>query len=128
MGTITFLLPPDLSPESITELEHAGMIGGQDNMPFAARIIVEPNQLRVARGTDESGYVIAPWHVDGAGLQAGAIDVPGGDDVAALVGAAGHAQLVGLDDDAGGEGHVVLPADHAGVLQLRDGLRREVGW
>src|SRR6266545_902735 len=68
MGTITFLLPPDLSPESITELEHAGMIGGQDNMPFAARIIVEPNQLRVARGTDESGYVIAPWHIDGAGL------------------------------------------------------------
>jgi hypothetical protein len=68
MGTITFLLPPKLSPDEATELEHAGMIGGQDNMPFAAHIIVEPQRLGVVRSTDESGYVTAPWHVEDAGL------------------------------------------------------------
>jgi hypothetical protein len=68
MGTITFLLPPSLSLDDINELDHAGMLGGQDSMPYAAHITVEPSQLRVARGTDESGYVMAPWKVDGAGL------------------------------------------------------------
>jgi hypothetical protein len=68
MGTITFLLPPDLSIDAANELEHAGMLGGQDSMPYTARIDVTPDRLRVIRSAEESGYVIAPWRVDGAGL------------------------------------------------------------
>ncbi len=67
MGTITFQLPPDLSPDAATELDHAGMLGGQDNMPYAAQIVIEPDRLLVARATDESGYVMAPWSIEGAG-------------------------------------------------------------
>src|SRR5262245_39977371 len=68
MGTLTFQLPPDLTPDAANELDHAGMLGGQDNMPYAAQVVVEPDQLVVARGTEESGYVMAPWEVEEAGL------------------------------------------------------------
>src|SRR5947209_20402539 len=68
MGTITLLLPPDLSLDAVSELEHAGMLGGQDNMPYNAQVTVEPDRLLVTRGAEDSGYVIAPWAVDGAGL------------------------------------------------------------
>ena len=67
MGTLTFHLPADLPLDAAGELEHAGMLGGQDNMPYAAQIVVEPDRLLVARNTDESGYVMAPWEVEGAG-------------------------------------------------------------
>jgi hypothetical protein len=67
MGTITFQLPPDLSPDAANELDHAGMLGGQDNMPYGARILVEPDRMLVGRNTEESGYVMAPWTVEGAG-------------------------------------------------------------
>jgi hypothetical protein len=68
MGTISFQLPPDLPLDAAGELEHAGMLGGQDNMPDAAQVNVEPGQLFVSRSGDESGYVMAPWEVEGAGL------------------------------------------------------------
>lgn len=68
MGTITLLLPPDLTVDAANELDHAGMLGGQDNMPYAAQVSVEPDRLVVRRGTDESGYVISPWQVNGSGL------------------------------------------------------------
>src|SRR5262249_34205665 len=67
MGTITFLLPPNLAADAALELERAGMIGGQDGMPYTAHITVEPKFLHVGRRTDESGYLIAPWDVEGAG-------------------------------------------------------------
>src|SRR5262245_16798872 len=68
MGTLTFHLPPDLPLDAAAELEHAGMLGGQDNMPYAAQVAVEPGDLIVSRNTEESGYVMAPWEVEGAGL------------------------------------------------------------
>src|SRR5262245_5285368 len=68
MGTITFLLPPDLSPEAANELERSGMLGGQDTMPYPAQVVVEPDRLLVHRAMEESGYVIAPWAINGAGL------------------------------------------------------------
>jgi hypothetical protein len=68
MGTITFQLPADLALDAAAELEHAGMLGGQDNMPDAAQVSVEPGQLVVTRASDESGYVMAPWEIEGAGL------------------------------------------------------------
>ena len=67
MGTITFHLPPDLSLDAANELEHAGMLGGQDNMPYAAQVVIEPGELHVVRNTEESGYVMAPWDIEGAG-------------------------------------------------------------
>jgi hypothetical protein len=68
MGTLTFHLPPDLSLDAAGELEHAGMLGGQDNMPYAAQVAIEPGDLIVSRNVEESGYVMAPWEVEGAGL------------------------------------------------------------
>ena len=68
MGTITFQLPSGLSLDTANELEHAGMLGGQDNMPYAAQVFVEPGELVVSRHTEESGYVMAPWEIEGAGL------------------------------------------------------------
>jgi hypothetical protein len=68
MGTITFLLPAGLGNGTLQELERAGMLGGQDAMPYPATIVVDPQQLRLGRSMEESGYVIAPWEVDGAGL------------------------------------------------------------
>src|SRR5262245_46541734 len=67
MGTISFLLPSDITPEASAELERAGMVGGQDIMPFRTQLSIAPGRLNVTRGTDESGYLIAPWDVDGAG-------------------------------------------------------------
>lgn len=68
MGTISFLLPTDITPEASAELERAGMVGGQDTMPFRTQINIGPGQLSITRPTDESGYLVAPWDVDGAGL------------------------------------------------------------
>src|SRR5262245_18530713 len=67
MGTIPFQLRPDFSPGPPTGRDPPGMLGGQDNMPYAAQIVVEPDRLLVVRHTDESGYVMAPWEVEGAG-------------------------------------------------------------
>jgi hypothetical protein len=68
MGTITLLLPPDLSVDAANELEGSGMLGGQDSMPYAAQVAVEPDRLLVHRPIEDSGYVISPWQVNGAGL------------------------------------------------------------
>ncbi len=68
MGTISFHLPSGLALDTANELEHAGMLGGQDNMPYAAQILLEPGEMLVSRHTEESGYVMAPWEIEGAGL------------------------------------------------------------
>lgn len=67
MGTMTFQLPAGLPPEIARELERSCVAGGPDNMPYPTRRILQQNQLRLVRPADESGYLLAPWRIDGAG-------------------------------------------------------------
>ena len=67
MGTLNFLLPTGLSPETVRELERACVIGGPDNMPWPTRVRVDAAKMAVKREVDESGTLVAPWLVDGAG-------------------------------------------------------------
>jgi hypothetical protein len=67
MGTMSFLLPEGLSLEAARELELACMAGGPDSMPWPTRVQLEPGRLTVHRDVQESGYLVAPWEVDGAG-------------------------------------------------------------
>jgi hypothetical protein len=68
MGTLHFMLPPDLPGHAYGELERAFIIGGQDNMPFLTDVALEPGKMRVSRQEDESGSVGCPWVIDGAGI------------------------------------------------------------
>lgn len=67
MGNLIFRLPPDLSADERSDLEFASVLGGQDNMPYATQVLVEDDRLILHRAIDESGAVLLPWAVDGAG-------------------------------------------------------------
>lgn len=67
MGTINLQLPADMPAEAARDLERACVIGGPDNMPWPTQVRVQNNQLVVRREVDESGCLIAPWQVNGAG-------------------------------------------------------------
>jgi hypothetical protein len=67
MGTMNFQLPGDLAPETARELERACVIGGPDNMPWPTHVRLSANRLSVQRDVDESGSLLAPWPVNGAG-------------------------------------------------------------
>ncbi len=67
MGMMKFLLPAGLSGDAVRELERTSVAGGQDNMPFPTQVLVEPGQMTVIRGVDESGCLFAPWEVNGSG-------------------------------------------------------------
>ncbi len=72
MGTMTFLLPAELSAETVRELERACVAGGPDNMPWPTKVQIEPGRMLLHRDVDESGYLVVPWEIDGAGLIVGA--------------------------------------------------------
>ena len=67
MGTMNFQLPADLSPDLARELERACVIGGPDNMPWPTNVRLTSHRLSVQRDVDESGSLLAPWAVNGAG-------------------------------------------------------------
>jgi len=67
MGTLNFQLPGDLPPDLARELERACVIGGPDNMPWPTQVRVQANHMAVRRDVDESGSLVAPWHINGAG-------------------------------------------------------------
>src|SRR5438477_8786268 len=67
MGVMTFLLPDGISAEARRELERASIAGGPDNMPTPTDVAVSATQLRTTRVADESGYLVAPWEIDGVG-------------------------------------------------------------
>jgi GH35 family endo-1,4-beta-xylanase len=68
MGTMTFQLPPGLSSEAVRELERACVAGGPDNMPWPTRVQVSNGRLTLHREeVDESGYLLVPWEINGAG-------------------------------------------------------------
>jgi hypothetical protein len=67
MGTMIFDLPTDLPDVARDELERASIAGGQDGMPYPTEATVEHGKLVAARRVDESGSLLAPWDVGGAG-------------------------------------------------------------
>jgi hypothetical protein len=67
MGTMRFLLPSDLTATTRRELHHACLAGGYDNTPVPTRVSVEGLLLRARRELEESGYLLAPWPVEGVG-------------------------------------------------------------
>jgi hypothetical protein len=71
MGTISFLLPSTLSATATRSLERACMAGGPDNMPWPTEVRIESGRLVLRRTVDESGYLVVPWHIAGAGLLMG---------------------------------------------------------
>src|SRR6516162_8560745 len=71
MGTMTFHLPANLSPDAARELKRTCMAGGPDNMPWPSELQFMPKQLRVSRIVDESGFLLVPWSIDGRGLLMG---------------------------------------------------------
>lgn len=67
MGTMIFLLPPQLEGEALEELECASVAGGQEHMPYATQVLLDDGQMILHRSVDESGSLQAPWQVSGAG-------------------------------------------------------------
>jgi hypothetical protein len=67
MGTVSFLLPKSTKPDDARELGRACMAGGPDNMPWPTEAQVDPGRLTLRRTVDESGYLVAPWEVNGFG-------------------------------------------------------------
>jgi hypothetical protein len=67
MGSMAFQLPPTVSPEAEVDLERACVAGGQDGMPFPTHVTLEPGLLFAERMVHESGFLTAPWEVDGLG-------------------------------------------------------------
>jgi hypothetical protein len=67
MGTIYFRLPGELKAQAARQLERACVAGGPDNMPWPTEVRIEGGQLLVRRSVDESGYLLVPWEVAGAG-------------------------------------------------------------
>jgi hypothetical protein len=72
MGIMTFQLPARLPREAARELERSFLAGGPDNMPWPTEVHFRAGQMTVNRGVEESGYLVAPWPVEGLGLLLGA--------------------------------------------------------
>src|SRR5262245_23541551 len=67
MGTMIFKLPTGLPGDVQEELERASVAGGQDSMPYSTHVLLDDGQLVLSRNVDESGCVVIPWPVNGAG-------------------------------------------------------------
>lgn len=67
MGSMVFQLPETVSADAEADLERACVAGGQDGMPFHTHVNLEPGLLFVERTVNESGFLSAPWDVEGVG-------------------------------------------------------------
>jgi Glycosyl hydrolase family 10 len=67
MGIMNFQLPANLPADAVQELCRASIAGGQDTMPYLSVVEVKDGVMTVRRQLDESGFLLAPWPVDGAG-------------------------------------------------------------
>ncbi|MBI3408088.1 MAG: endo-1,4-beta-xylanase [Planctomycetes bacterium] len=67
MGTMIFKLPPNLPADAREELERASVAGGQDAMPYPTQVLLDGDLMILTRQVDESGNLMTPWNVDGAG-------------------------------------------------------------
>ena len=72
MGTMTFQIPAGLPREAVRELERTCLAGGPDNMPYPAQLQIRGDTLTLTRNVDDSGYLVAPWNVEGFGQLMGA--------------------------------------------------------
>jgi hypothetical protein len=67
MGTMIFQLPSGQPEPPGADLDRACLAGGYDNMPAPTQVVRDPGELRLVRDVDESGYLVVPWEIDGAG-------------------------------------------------------------
>ena len=67
MWPMTFQLPPSLPHEVAQQLQWSCLAGGPDNMPWPTDLSRHDGILTLARQTEESGHLVAPWPIDGAG-------------------------------------------------------------
>jgi hypothetical protein len=67
MGVMTFQLPTAPPAQSGPDLDRACVAGGYDNMPAPTQVVRNNGELRLLRDVDESGYLMVPWDVAGAG-------------------------------------------------------------
>jgi hypothetical protein len=67
MGTMTFQLPQGVPAEAGKELERACMAGGPDTMHWPLEKRFADGIMVVSRSEDESGCLVAPSPVEGAG-------------------------------------------------------------
>src|SRR3954451_12904469 len=67
MWPMTFQLPPGLPQEVAQQLQWSCLAGGPDNMPWPTNLSMTGGVLTLARQTEESGHLVAPWPVAGAG-------------------------------------------------------------
>jgi hypothetical protein len=62
-----FQLPVGISADAVRELDRTCVAGGPDNMPWPTQLRITPTELAATRTVDESGYLVVPWKVEGAG-------------------------------------------------------------
>jgi hypothetical protein len=67
MGLISFLLPNNAPPAATADLALACIAGGYDNMPAPTRVVLNSGRLDLQRDADESGSLVCPWTINGAG-------------------------------------------------------------
>src|SRR5262249_36886126 len=67
MGIMNFQLPANFPADAVQELCRASIAGGQDTMPYPSVVEVKDGVMTVRRQLDESGFLLAPWPVAGAG-------------------------------------------------------------
>lgn len=67
MGTMSFQLPPGLPAEMVREVQLACLAGGFDNAPGPTQTRLHGRRLTLQRAVDESGFLIIPWEIEGAG-------------------------------------------------------------
>lgn len=68
MGTMSFLIPEGNSPETSANLLRAFLAGGPDHSPTFTETSLTAGRLYLHKDRDdESGYVVVPWEVVGAG-------------------------------------------------------------
>jgi hypothetical protein len=71
MGAMSFILLEGLTDDLLQELERASVAAGPDNLSWPPHVSVEPGALTVRREVDESGSLVVPWSISGAGLLMG---------------------------------------------------------
>jgi hypothetical protein len=67
MGTMSFLLPPTVSAGTNRDLQLACLAGGFDNAPHPTQVQIQGNRISLTRAVEESGFLIIPWQIEGAG-------------------------------------------------------------
>jgi Glycosyl hydrolase family 10 len=71
MGVMTFQIPGGTPAETVNGLTRACLGGGYDHTPVPCKVEVRGDRLILKRDRDESGFLMAPWKVEGAGLVLG---------------------------------------------------------